>query len=392
MSSLLPLYLHSSLVKQSTRPPSPIPTPTSSSSEINPRYVRYAVPNLILRDAYSPPPSTTTTTTTIPKNWLHPPKQLPPPPTAHSLVALAAREKAATKHESDYISKVSRFKADKEKLTKAQSALKQEKAAFELQMSNEKEVMRQKQQHQLTIALHNQQQQNNNPYQQGLARQSSFDKNKNNPFRSAAAVDPDHPEALNENDGRNQNIAPSLKRKFEVPTRTNGNGGGGATKKKQPEGGKKDKDKEELPEELQHLDPELVEKIRNDIIETGEVVTFNDISGLANAKQIIREVVIWPLTRPDLFTGLRSSAKGLLLFGPPGTGKTLIAKAISHEAKSTFFSISSSSLTSKWIGEGEKLVKTLFAVAGYEQPSVVFIDEVDSLLTARKADELEASR
>lgn len=70
----------------------------------------------------------------------------------------------------------------------------------------------------------------------------------------------------------------------------------------------------------------------------------------------------------------------------------MIGKAISHESGATFFSISSSSLTSKWIGEGEKLVKTLFAVASYRSPSVVFIDEVDSMLTQRKADENEASR
>ena len=70
----------------------------------------------------------------------------------------------------------------------------------------------------------------------------------------------------------------------------------------------------------------------------------------------------------------------------------MIGKAIAHESGATFFSISSSSLTSKWIGEGEKLVRTLFAVASYRGPSVVFIDEVDSMLTQRKADENEASR
>jgi len=77
---------------------------------------------------------------------------------------------------------------------------------------------------------------------------------------------------------------------------------------------------------------------------------------------------------------------------PPGTGKTLIGKAIAHESGATFFSISSSSLTSKWSGEAEKLVRTLFAVAAYRQPAVVFIDEIDSLLTQRSADEAESSR
>ena len=69
-----------------------------------------------------------------------------------------------------------------------------------------------------------------------------------------------------------------------------------------------------------------------------------------------------------------------------------LAQSVAHESGATFFSISSSSLTSKWIGEGEKLVRTLFAVAAYRNPAVVFIDEIDSLLTQRKADENEASR
>ena len=82
----------------------------------------------------------------------------------------------------------------------------------------------------------------------------------------------------------------------------------------------------------------------------------------------------------------------VFLFGPYSTGKTLIGKAIAHESGATFFSISSSSLTSKWIGEGEKLVKTLFAVAAYNEPAVIFLDEIDSLLTQRKSSDNEASR
>lgn len=165
-------------------------------------------------------------------------------------------------------------------------------------------------------------------------------------------------------------------------------GGGGKGKGKD---GEKEKERE-LPPELAHLDKALVEKIENDIVVRGQKVTFSDIAGLEFAKGCVQELICWPMSRPDIFTGLRALPKGLLLFGPPGTGKTLIGKAIAHEAGATFFSISSSSLTSKWIGEGEKMVRTLFAVAAYRQPAVVFIDEVDSLLCARNSDENEATR
>jgi SpoVK/Ycf46/Vps4 family AAA+-type ATPase len=167
---------------------------------------------------------------------------------------------------------------------------------------------------------------------------------------------------------------------------------GGGVQSTRPSSASGKEEEEELPEELQHLEKELVRKIQNEIMESGETISFDDIAGLEDAKQTVQEVVCWPMKRPDLFTGLRRAPNGLLLYGPPGTGKTLIGKAIAHESGATFFSISSSSMTSKWIGEGEKLVKTLFAVAAYREPAVVFIDEIDSLLTQRKATENEASR
>lgn len=121
-------------------------------------------------------------------------------------------------------------------------------------------------------------------------------------------------------------------------------------------------------------------------------VSWDAIAGLRHAKKTIHEMVVWPMLRPDMFTGLRGPPKGLLLFGPPGTGKTLIGKCIASQVHASFFSISASSLTSKWVGEGEKLVRTLFAVARASQPAVIFIDEIDSLLTQRSDGEFEASR
>eukprot|EP00033_Pygsuia_biforma_P002528 GCRY01002799.1.p1 GENE.GCRY01002799.1~~GCRY01002799.1.p1 ORF type:complete len:446 (+),score=49.50 GCRY01002799.1:118-1455(+) len=148
----------------------------------------------------------------------------------------------------------------------------------------------------------------------------------------------------------------------------------------------------ELPPKLKNLDSRMAEMIANEIMDNGPSVCWEDIAGLEFQKQTVKEIVVWPLLRPDIFTGLRGPPKGLLLFGPPGTGKTLIGKAIASEAGATFFNISASSLTSKWVGEGEKMVRALFAVASIHQPAIIFIDEIDSLLTARTENDNESSR
>ncbi|KAF9353556.1 hypothetical protein BGX26_008683 [Mortierella sp. AD094] len=143
---------------------------------------------------------------------------------------------------------------------------------------------------------------------------------------------------------------------------------------------------------LKNIDTKLANMILNEVLVDGATITWDDIAGLLFAKQALKEIVILPALRPELFTGLRAPAKGVLLFGPPGTGKTMLAKAVAQESKATFFSISASSLTSKFVGESEKLVRTLFAVARELQPSVIFIDEIDSILTERSENEHEASR
>ncbi|XP_074842105.1 fidgetin-like protein 1 isoform X2 [Carettochelys insculpta] len=147
-----------------------------------------------------------------------------------------------------------------------------------------------------------------------------------------------------------------------------------------------------VDERLKNIEPKMIELIMHEIMDHGPPVNWDDIAGVDFAKTTIKEIVVWPMLRPDIFTGLRGPPKGILLFGPPGTGKTLIGKCIACQSGATFFSISASSLTSKWVGEGEKMVRALFSVARCQQPAVIFIDEIDSLLSQRGDGEHESSR
>ena len=111
-----------------------------------------------------------------------------------------------------------------------------------------------------------------------------------------------------------------------------------------------------------------------------------DIGGLDPIVSSLRESVIFPLQYPNLFTSsssLLGAPKGVLLFGPPGCGKTMLAKALAKESGATFINIAASVLTNKWYGESNKLVAGLFGLARKTQPSIIFIDEIDSFLRER---------
>ncbi|XVF50913.1 hypothetical protein PTKIN_Ptkin04bG0141800 [Pterospermum kingtungense] len=142
-------------------------------------------------------------------------------------------------------------------------------------------------------------------------------------------------------------------------------------------------------------DNEFEKRIRPEVIPANEIgVTFADIGALDEIKESLQELVMLPLRRPDLFKGgLLKPCRGILLFGPPGTGKTMLAKAIANEAGASFINVSMSTITSKWFGEDEKNVRALFTLAAKVSPTIIFVDEVDSMLGQRtRVGEHEAMR
>ena len=149
----------------------------------------------------------------------------------------------------------------------------------------------------------------------------------------------------------------------------------------EPEGGKKDSEDDKLQKQLSGT---LITETPN--------VKWEDVAGLEKAKEALKEAVVLPIKFPQLFQEKRKPWKGILLYGPPGTGKSYLAKAAATETGGKFFSVSAANIVSKWMGESEKLIKGLFDLARQNKPAVIFLDEIDSVLSARSDNENDATR
>jgi transitional endoplasmic reticulum ATPase len=131
---------------------------------------------------------------------------------------------------------------------------------------------------------------------------------------------------------------------------------------------------------LREMEPSAMREV---MVETPNV-KWDDIGGLEDVKQQLVESVEWPLTYARLFQHMDAEPpKGVLLYGPPGTGKTLLAKAVATESQANFISVKGPEFLSKWVGESEKAVRETFRRARQAAPSVVFLDEIDSIAPAR---------
>lgn len=138
--------------------------------------------------------------------------------------------------------------------------------------------------------------------------------------------------------------------------------------------------KSDFKEALKEIQPSALREV---LVQVPDV-KWDDIGGLENAKQELREAVEWPLKYPESFDKFGvTPPRGVLIYGPPGTGKTLLAKAVANESKANFIAVKGPELLSKWVGESEKGVREVFRKARQTAPTVIFFDEIDSIASAR---------
>ncbi|MBW4256749.1 MULTISPECIES: CDC48 family AAA ATPase [Methanobacterium] len=138
--------------------------------------------------------------------------------------------------------------------------------------------------------------------------------------------------------------------------------------------------KTDFKEALKEIQPSALREV---LVQVPDI-KWDDIGGLENAKQELKEAVEWPLKYPESFDKFGvTPPRGVLIYGPPGTGKTLLAKAVANESKANFIAVKGPELLSKWVGESEKGVREVFRKARQTAPTVIFFDEIDSIASAR---------
>jgi transitional endoplasmic reticulum ATPase len=139
---------------------------------------------------------------------------------------------------------------------------------------------------------------------------------------------------------------------------------------------------------IKEIEPSALREIYLEVPE----VSWDQVGGLHEVKERLKESIEWPLTKPEMFEHFGiNPPRGIVLFGAPGTGKTLIAKAIAHEAKANFITIKGPELISKWVGDSEKAVRELFKKAKQSSPSIIFLDEFESIAGVRRSNTGEGS-
>jgi len=138
--------------------------------------------------------------------------------------------------------------------------------------------------------------------------------------------------------------------------------------------------REDFKDALKEIEPSAMREVLVEIPK----MSWNDVGGLDEVKQQLKEAVEWPLKKPQVFDRMGiNPPRGILLYGPPGTGKTMLAKAVANESSANFISIKGPEVLSKWVGESEKAVREIFKKAKQVSPAIVFLDEIDSLAPRR---------